>query len=203
MKKWYLSVITAIILTICPILLSCGEDSSGLPPAQKDSDQPLPNTTVIWNPDGVIVDNEYLGEMQYGNYEIRWASDDKNAYISIKAKTSGWVAVGFNPTSRMENADMIIGSVQDGNVTVIDQFSTGIYGPHSPDIELGGTDDIIEFGGREEGGFTIIEFSRPLDTGDQYDNVLARGKVEIIWSYGANDDIERQHITRGYGEISL
>jgi len=146
---------------------------------------------------------EYLGEMSYGNYEIRWLSDDQYIYIGIRAKTTGWVALGIKPTSAMKDADMIFGFVKDGAITVSDQFSTGTYGPHSPDTELGGTNDILEFDGKEEGGYTTIEFKRRLSTGDEYDNEFTKGTVKIIWAFGPDDEIAKKHAVRGDGEISI
>ena len=98
---------------------------------------------------------------------------------------------------------MIFGMVQDSGITLSDQFSTGTFGPHNSDIELGGTDDIFKSGGNEEGGFTTIEFARPLNTGDSYDSELSHGPIDIIWAYGSSDDFNQKHIARGDGEIML
>ena len=80
--------------------------SPGLPPDLPRSDQPPPGER--WNPDGVLGDSEYLGEMKYGDYEIRWMADGEYAYFGIRARTTGWVSVGFNPSSGMKDADMIL-----------------------------------------------------------------------------------------------
>jgi len=174
-------------------------EEEDLPPATVEPEE----EEVEWAADGVLGDMEYLGEMSYGNYEIRWLSDDQYVYIGIRAKTTGWVAVGIKPTSAMKDADMIFGFVKDGVITLSDQFSTGTYGPHSPDTELGGTDDILAFGGREEGGFTTIEFKRSLTTTDKYDISIQKGVNRIIWAYGSSDSSAVKHSTRGYGEINL
>jgi PKD repeat protein len=162
-----------------------------------------PGHTVEWLPDGVIDAGEYTKTNAYGDYEIYWRSDGEYIYIGMKAKTSGWVALGIQPGSRMKDADMVFGFVKGGQATVYDLFSTGDFGPHPPDTELGGTADIAEYGGKEQDGYTIIEFKRDLNTGDDYDNPLSSGVNKIIWAYGASDDLTLQHSTRGYGEIDL
>ena len=201
-------LIVALILAMPVIIGGCGESSEeaetattgpGLPTATESPEQP----SQQWNADGVLGDDEYLGEMRYGDYEVRWTTDDRNIYFGIKAGTEGWVAIGLNPSSQMKDADMIFGMETGGQTSISDQFSTGNFGPHSPDTELGGSDDIIEFGGREEGGFTTIEFSRALDTGDEYDNKLAQGTIKIIWAYGSSDNFDSRHTSRGSGEITL
>jgi hypothetical protein len=121
----------------------------------------------------------------------------------MKAKTSGWVAMAVQPGSRMLNADMVFGFVEEGEVTVYDLFSTGSTGPHPPDTELGGSNDILDFAGSEADGYTTIEFKRALITGDEYDNELSQGANQILWSYGASDNFALRHINRGYGEINL
>jgi len=178
------------------------EPSPDLPKAEEPG-EPLPTPAERWSADGVFGDIEYLGEMSYENYEIRWLSDDDYVYIGIRAKTTGWVAVGLQPSSRMKDADMIFGFVKDGETTVSDQFSTGAYGPHSRDTDLGGTDDILEFIGKEEGDYTTIELKRALNTGDKYDNELSKGAIKIIWAYGSTDELGQKHIAKGYGEITL
>jgi len=172
-------------------------------PKEAEPAEPQPTPTERWTADGVFGEREYLGEMSYDNYEIRWLADDQYVYIGIKAKTTGWVAVGIKPTLAMKDADIILGFVEDGEATVFDQFSIGANGPHPSDTELGGSNDILDFGGSEEGGHTTIEFKRALNTGDEYDNELSPGTNKIIWSYGSTDELGRKHISRGYGEISL
>ena len=162
-----------------------------------------PVSKTSWVPDGEINPEEYTGAKTYGNYEIYWDSDQEYIYVGMKAKGSGFVAMAVQPGSLMKDADIVFGFVKDEEVAVYDMFSIGNYGSHPPDTELGGTNDILEFGGSEEDGFTTIEFKRALDTGDDYDNPLSKGVNKIIWSYGSSDSPTLRHTNRGYGEINL
>ncbi len=164
---------------------------------------PAPAPKTGWVPDGVINPEEYTGVKTYDDYEIHWDSDEEYIYVGIKAKTSGFVAMAVQPGSLVKNADMVLGFVKDGEVTVYDMFSIGDNGLHPPDTELGGTNDILEFGGSEEDGFTTIEFKRTLDTGDDHDNPLSKGVNKIIWSYGSSDSPTLKHFNRGHGELNL
>lgn len=176
-------------------------------PATATGKEMPPAKTIAedWSADGILGNREYFTDMVAadGNYELRMRTDEQYLYIGIKARTSGWVAVGFEPSSKMKDADIILGFVQDGKTTISDQFSTSKYGVHIPDTKLGGSDDILEFGGKEEGDFTTIEFKRALNTGDQYDKVLTHGVINIIWSYGSTDEITTKHVTRGTGKITF
>jgi hypothetical protein len=177
------------------------------PPETNPELPEVPNPGVSpsenWLADGIIDNQEYLGEMSYGDYEIHWVNDAHYIYAAMKARTTGWVALGIQPGSKMKDADMILGFVKDGEVAIFDLFSTGDFGPHSTDTEIGGTFNIAGSGGKEEDGYTVIEFKRALDTGDQRDNKLTGGKNEIIWSYGSVDELATKHTNRGYGEITL
>ena len=209
-RAWtkYLCVasLSLLILVLSIFGLSCQESApepSPLPPAPSPATPAEPSEP--WTADGVISAGEYLSEASYANgaLELFWNSDQQYIYIGIKARTSGWVAMAVQPGSKMKDADMVFGYVEDGKVTVLDLYSTGNFGPHPPDTELGGTDDIIEYGGAEADGYTTIEVKRALVTGDPYDLELPSGKNQIIWAFGSRDDFSLKHDNRGYGEIDL
>lgn len=153
--------------------------------------------------DGVITPGEYPNKQTYNDYEINWKNDEQYFYTAIKAPVTGFVALGIQPGTRMKGADILFGFVQNDAVQVYDMYSTGDFGPHPSDTELGGTDDILESGGTEKDGVTVIEFKRSLSTGDQYDNALTPGANTIIWSYGTTDNPDIKHMVRGYGEITI
>ena len=156
------------ILLLLILITNCTPSSA---PDSKPTQIPTPTPplTEEWSPDGIIKVREYHGSNNYGDYTIHWRSDEQYIYIGMTAKTDGWVAMAIQPGSRMKDADMVFGFVKNGAVEVHDLYSTGNFGPHSADSELGGTDDILAFGGREEGGFTTIEFKRSFTTTDEYD----------------------------------
>jgi DOMON domain len=194
------SVWLVILVTACaPQVPSSPSSVPQLPPPQTS----LAPEPVKWSADGVITDGEYTGAGTFDDYEIHWTSDGNHVYIGMKAKTSGWLAVGTQPGTTMKDADMVMGFVSDGKATVYDLYSTGDYGPHPQDTELGGTNDILEFGGKEVDGYTTIEFKRLLDTGDKYDRPFSKGTNEIIWSYGSDDQSTKKHVSRGLGQIDL
>jgi outer membrane protein assembly factor BamB len=170
------------------------------PPASTPASSPVP-----FKADGVISNGEYTHQQTYsaGAVELQWKNDDSYIYLAIKAKTTGWASVAIQPGSTMMNSDMIFGYVANGKTSVFDLFSTGSFGPHPEDTALGGTNDILESGGKEENGYTVIEFKRALKTSDKYDNALTKGSNQIIWAYGAADSVDVQHSARGYGEVTI
>lgn len=156
---------------------------------------------------GIIEDQEYPQKLalEDDSFVVYWKNDHELLYMALKAKTTGWLAIGFEPTTRMKDADMIFGWVEDGQVTLLDLYSTGSTGPHPPDEELGGTNNILEFEGSEEDGYTTIEFKRKMDTGDKYDKVLVPGQtLNFIWATATSDSFDRKHnILNKRGQLVL
>jgi hypothetical protein len=157
--------------------------------------------------DGVVAEGEYAGSLSQagGDFVLYWSVAGDTAYFAIQARTEGWVCLGIEPTQAMADADMVFGWVDaDGKAGVLDCYSTGIFGPHPPDEDLGGRQNILSFAGKEQGGVTTFEFSRALQTGDAFDKPLpAKGKVKIIWAASGFDDYMNPHNRRGSGTIAL
>jgi hypothetical protein len=157
--------------------------------------------------DGTIGEKEYEFQVSFGgdNFNLYWTLFGDNISIALSGKTDGWIAFGIEPTVLMKDSDIIFGWVNDdGEVGMLDCFSTGATGPHPPDIELGGTSDLNEFAGSEKDGWTSIEFKRELATGDSYDKVIKKeGKTKIMWALGSADDYNYKHIDRGGGIVDF
>jgi len=180
---------------------------SAPPPAANPTPAEQPAATgsnsVAWAADGVITPGEYKNTKSFGDYELNWTADDQYLYMGMKAKTMGWVAVGFDPESMMLHADIVMGYVQDGKLSTADMYSTGQFGPHPPDVQQGGTDDILASGGKVDNGYTTVEFKRKLDTGDKYDKPLHKGVNKTIWAFGSDPQFTIKHTARGSAEIDL
>ncbi|MBN1194843.1 MAG: hypothetical protein JXA08_05800 [Methanomicrobiaceae archaeon] len=166
-----------------------------------------PGTAVPWVADGSIGENEYGDSVAFANGKmaVYWKTDPDTLYMALRGEGTGWVSIGFEPTTAMKDADMLFGYVEDGNVVLFDMNSTGTFGPHPPDTDLGGTSDILAYGGSESGGVTIIEFSRLMNTGDAYDRTLTHGqRVKFIWGLANADSATFRHnIAKGSGELVL
>jgi hypothetical protein len=190
--------IVILVASLTLLLSGCTQESQ--PPAATP-----PAKSVGWKGDGLISEGEYPKHKNFGKLEVFWKTDGEFLYMALKGQTKGWVAIGFEPSSSMKDADMVIAWVENGEVKAVDAFSTGLFGPHPPDEELGGKYDLTEIGGREENGITVIEFKRKLDTGDEYDKVLKKGEVtRIIWALANGDSFSLRHnVARGDGEIVI
>ena len=158
--------------------------------------------TTEWGADGVVNAGEYANQLAMGTYRLFWSTTADTIRIAVQSDAQGWVAVGFQPGTRMKNADMVFGMMVDGAALVLDCYSTGDFGPHKADVEQGGTDDLLSSAGARVGSTTTFEFERKLVTGDDLDVPLQHGVAQqIIWAYGPSDGEKVAHSTRGYAEI--
>jgi hypothetical protein len=218
MNKIHILSLAVILLASLTAMWACGQPPApqtppqpptGTTPAQTTTlQQTIPGSTtppapVQFQADGIIQPGEYPNNQTYDDYQIYWNNDEQYVYIAMKAKTTGFVAVGIEPGVTMLDADIILGFVKDGKAQVFDMYSTGNFGPHPQDTDLGGMYNILASGGTEDGQYTTIEFKRDLNTGDKYDNPLVKGVNKIIWAYGPDKDPNIKHSNRGFGQIEI
>ncbi len=206
-KSVLLGVIAVLVILIAVLLYMTLKSAQKTPIVPVTSKQTAIKEEVVWKPDGVVSKGEYDQELELaeGRFKVYWKTDGEYLYMALVGKTKGWVAIGFEPTKRMKDADMVIGWVKDGKATVIDAYSTGETGPHPPDEKLGGRNDILSYGGSEKSGVTTIEFKRKLSTGDKYDKDLKlRTKIAFIFAMADEDMFTKKHnVAKGSGELSL
>lgn len=131
---------------------------------------------------------DYDHEVKAKSASFAWKIDGDTLHVKMSAKTKGWVAVGFNPSKKMKDANYILGYIKDGEAKVVDHFGDKATG-HSSDEKLGGSSDVTLVGGSEEGGVTTIEFSIPMNSTDKYDSVLSKdGDTVVLLAYGPDRD---------------
>ena len=62
--------------------------------------------------------NEYPHKLEAKNMTVFWRIDKEQIHVKLTAKTTGWVAIGFDPEKAMQGADIIIGAVKKGKVKI-------------------------------------------------------------------------------------
>ncbi len=138
-------------------------------------------------------------------FEYRVTQDGLNLEGKVIGQSTGWVGVGFNPTTVMRDANIIIGYVSGAISTIRDDWGTSDTA-HASDLGLGGTTDVTLIEGMEVAGVTTLHFTLPLASVDQYDRPLAIGQTyTVILARGSNsaDNFTGTHTDAGYGSITL
>jgi len=154
--------------------------------------------------DGAIADGEYAHTTEVGGVTVYWANDSLVLRVALVSPGSGYVAIGLDPERRMEGANYIIGAVRGGRAAVRDDVGTGPVA-HEADIDNGGSDHVIEWGGLETDAGTVFEFVIPLDSGDAMDKPLLPGETYtiLVAYHETSDDFAARHTARGEATIEL
>lgn len=147
---------------------------------------------------------EYQHSLDIEKMNFSWSVEGETLAAKISAPTSGWVAIGFNPSSKMKDADIVIGYVKDGNVKISDEYGIGAT-QHQTDDKIGGTDNVTVVGGSEENGVTTLEFVIPLNSGDAKDRAIdpAADTVVIVAYGGDRDSFKMKHVFRDTLTVNL
>jgi hypothetical protein len=167
------SILTAALSVL--VMVGCNARASG------DTEQTAePQQPAVQQPSG----SGTVCEMTVEEVDLTWEVGDGDLAVSVTAPTDGWIAVGFEPTMAMKDANIIIGYVSGGEVLLRDDWGDGPTS-HKPDIDLGGTSDVADASGSESGGSTTLSFTIPLDSGDGFDRILTPGAtVKVLLAYG-------------------
>ncbi|WP_300671187.1 DOMON domain-containing protein [Desulfoluna sp.] len=139
-----------------------------------------------------------------GPLVFSWTVGDGALRVKLTGKTTGWVAVGFNPDKMMKGADFIMGYVKDGKVKVTDHFGNGERN-HKADTRVGGRNDLTRTSGSEKEGVTEIFFTLPLKSGDPNDKELdPEAMTTVLLALGSGRDSFRSvHKFRSVHRVNL
>jgi hypothetical protein len=187
-SRWAAAALV-LLVTVAPLALSAPGDGA------------LP---VV---DGVISPGEYAHNQSFQSdlFHLLWTIDNDTLHLAIEARTTGWIALGLEPSVLMKDADMIIGWWNGTDDFVVeDAYATGQTGPHPPDTEIGGSYDILTYLATQSGGWTRIELTRSVDTGDPLDRAIRMdGPMKIMWAVSDTTDIGGKHAQRGLATVDF
>ncbi|CAF4431727.1 unnamed protein product, partial [Rotaria sp. Silwood2] len=140
---------------------------------------------------------KHSAELQTNVADLWWIVDDAEREIIFEfhVKTTGWIALGISPAGGMRGADIGVGWVDlAGIVHFQDRHAFGM----SPPVIDNTTTDWFPLQGREQNGWTSIQFKRLLDTCDSMDVPIKSGTNIVIFAYGLVDP----DLSRSDGDIS-
>jgi hypothetical protein len=150
--------------------------------------------------DGLIYANEYRNSL----YELTtamslfWQNDATNLYVGLVSPGTGWAGVGFSNRTGKPGANIILGAVANGAVTIQDNYGV------TKELHLvDRASSLLALGGSETNGETTLEFVIPLASGDSQDVSLVPGQtVAVILAYQATKDSFTAEHTR-YSQLQI
>ncbi|CAF2811812.1 unnamed protein product [Rotaria sp. Silwood2] len=128
----------------------------------------------------------YSTELQRNVADLWWTVNETQQEITFELhiKTTGWIALGISPAGGMKGADIGLGWVDEGGQV---RFQDRYANSSSPPVIDNTTTDWLALKGREQNGWTTIQFKRSLDTCDKMDVPIKSGTNTLIFAYGLVD----------------
>ncbi|MEW5825303.1 MAG: DOMON domain-containing protein [Candidatus Bipolaricaulota bacterium] len=163
-----------------------------------------PQIDIDWPPrvDGRIEAGEYRHTWTDSETGITlsWQNDAEVLSLGLSAATTGWMAVGLDPSARMQGADFLLAAIVGGQVLVEDHYGVG-QTVHRKDA----TSHVIQAAGVEANGVSVVEFSLRLASGDPSDAHLEPGQhvTVLLALHATQDDFVSRHTRRSTGSIVL
>ncbi|CAF0875388.1 unnamed protein product [Adineta ricciae] len=165
---------------------------------------------AITSPIPPFVEYAHSAELQTNVADLWWSVNDTQQEITFELhiRSLGWIALGISPAGGMKGADIAIMWVDSqGKVVLQDRYASGESKPMIDDT----TQDWFALQGREQNGWTAIQFKRLLDTCDPMDYTIKSGTNNLIFAYGlvdpdstqSNGDITYHDTRRGSRRIPL
>ncbi|XP_064213511.1 MOXD1 homolog 1 [Tribolium castaneum] len=122
-----------------------------------------------------------------GDVVLRWQPRHREILFRVEARTKGYVAIGFSPDGGKENADIVMGWVDDRTLRAYLLDCHGVPDSQGSVPIKDEIDNYTLMSGSQNDTHTVIEFRRVLDTCDPNDYVLTGDTVVVIWAYHNTD----------------
>lgn len=195
-KKNTILLITFVLLLIPLIITGCDNDNNNNDNEVAEVDEEVAVESLLI--DELVYENRHVSNI---DMELFWkfSEDEHSLYMMLKSPGSGWLAVGFEPSTRMADAEIIIaGFDEDDNFLLEEHFGTS-----ATSHELIEETYIKESSGERNDENSIAEFIIPLGEDSRYD--LEPGtEYEIILSYhSSSDNFIQRHSQRTTIELEL
>ncbi len=179
-----------MVTLLLTIILISGSQSSMMP--SHPTPDPSPTGLSI---DGSVSSGEYDYTINVGSrFIFHYTIVRGILYMALEEQGTGWIAIGWGGSGDMDNYDMVIGGYNPSTNSsyIFDAYSIGKVVP-PPD----GVQNIIDYAASESNGWTTLEFSRLLDTGDTVNDVeivpgVNMGKLVFAF-HSTSDDISVIH----------
>ena len=135
--------------------------------------------------------------------KVSWEIRNERIWFELSAPKQGWVAIGFNAASGLEDTYLLMGAVQDGKTEVLEHY-TFSPGDHRSFREIGTVERVDDVSGEENSSGTVVRFSLPTLPDSNYGKTLTKGQqYYLLMAYSREDDFQHHSMMRTSVKITL
>jgi hypothetical protein len=142
-------------------------------------------------------------EIVKNKMKVSWHYEGDRIFFEMSAPTDGWVTIGFNTTSGIKDAYLLMGNVVKGELQVVEHYTLS-PGNYKTINSLGEASQVKDIKGEENSNRTTLNFSLPIKAKSKYQKELSEGtEYTLIMAYSQEDDFEHHSIMRTSANVEL
>jgi len=131
-----------------------------------------------------------------------WRHQRGRLHGRLSAKTTGWLAVGFNDERTLRGTRFVIGHVVSGRTHA--EVHIARVPDHAEVGSLGGVSGLADVGGGRTGDETWLTFSLPLRSGGGFEIDLSPGRtVRLMLAWSLSPDFDHHSRLREHRDVVL
>ena len=135
--------------------------------------------------------------------KVTWYHSDDRIYFTLKAPTTGWLAIGFNTSNNLTDTYLIMCNVIKNKTRVVEHYVIK-PGAYHPIDKLGGTPQVLDINGSESNEMSAIHFSLPQQPACSHQKPLDQNRpYHLLIAYSLEDDFNHHSIMRTTTKIIL
>lgn len=135
--------------------------------------------------------------------EVSWHYLGDRIHFTMSAPTAGWVTIGFNTSTSMTGAYLLMGRVRANKAEVLEHYTIS-PGNYKSFPELKTPSFIADVQGEQDSEKTTLKFSVPIKALNKYQKDLSKGlSYHLILAYSQEDDFQHHSIMRSSINITL
>lgn len=174
-SRSYVILAVLLILTVAVVGCEAGDNGNNEESAEESAS---PESLLQ---EDLVYENHFQSEI---DLDVYWEFSEGEEYLNMMVigPSTGWLSIGFEPSTRMQDAQIIIGGFTEEEFTLEEHFGTA---PTSHEqIE---ENYIEEFTGESREESTVMEFVIPLGEDSRYE-LTAGEEYEVILAYHDDSD---------------
>lgn len=142
-------------------------------------------------------------EITKNEMTVSWKYVDERIHFEMMAPTTGWVTIGFNATTGMSKAYLLMGRVVEGKAEVVEHYTIS-PGNYKPITALGAQSVVKNVKGIEKDKRTTLQFSIPIEAENKYARHLIKGSEYLMTlAFSREDDFMHHSMMRTSINVKL